>query len=175
MITTADLKTQTRRELADLARNYGVTGWHGMKKAELIDEIHKVQRKSRRQTAAVDKKTAPKKTAARPVEKTTKRRAGKPSPAPDDRGTSDAKSARIRAQLRRRRETTNRHRVLTTHGTHHLIRRQLICGELVGVNKQPKRRIAAAATIEKCLDCAASVVFDYINDITLISTLFSKI
>ena len=27
VITTADLKAQTRRELADLARNYGVPGW----------------------------------------------------------------------------------------------------------------------------------------------------
>ncbi len=39
MITTADLKAQTRRELADLARNYGVPGWHGMKKDELITAI----------------------------------------------------------------------------------------------------------------------------------------
>ena len=34
VITTADLKAQTRRELADLARNYGVPGWHGLKKDE---------------------------------------------------------------------------------------------------------------------------------------------
>ena len=39
MITTADLKAQTRRELADLARNYGVPGWHGMKKDELLVAI----------------------------------------------------------------------------------------------------------------------------------------
>ena len=36
VITTADLKAQTRRELADLARNYGVPGWHGLKKDELV-------------------------------------------------------------------------------------------------------------------------------------------
>ena len=51
MITTADLKAQTRRELADLARNYGVSGWHGMKKDELIEEIKKVQRRLRRKAA----------------------------------------------------------------------------------------------------------------------------
>ncbi len=51
MITTADLKAQTRRELADLARNYGVTGWHGLKKDELIEEIKKVQRRLRRKAA----------------------------------------------------------------------------------------------------------------------------
>lgn len=52
MITTADLKAQTRRELADLARNYAVPGWHGMKKDELIEEIKKVQRRLRRRSAA---------------------------------------------------------------------------------------------------------------------------
>ena len=45
MITTADLRAQTRRELADLAKNYGVPGWHGLKKDELVDEIRKVQRR----------------------------------------------------------------------------------------------------------------------------------
>ena len=44
VITTADLKAQTRRELADLARNYGVQGWHGMKKDELVEEIRKIVR-----------------------------------------------------------------------------------------------------------------------------------
>ncbi len=52
MITTADLKAQSRRELADLARNYGVPGWHGLKKDELISEIQKVQRRLRRQATA---------------------------------------------------------------------------------------------------------------------------
>lgn len=52
MITTADLKAQTRRELADLARNYGVPGWHGMKKDDLVEEIRKVQRRLRRKSSA---------------------------------------------------------------------------------------------------------------------------
>lgn len=68
VITTADLKAQTRRELADLARNYGVSGWHGMKKDELVDEIKKVQRRLRRKataekppkTSAKSSKTSPK-------------------------------------------------------------------------------------------------------------------
>lgn len=46
MITTADLKAQTRRELADLARNYGVSGWHEMRKEDLIREIRKAQKHS---------------------------------------------------------------------------------------------------------------------------------
>ena len=47
MITRADLKAQTRRELADLAKNYGVAGWHGMKKDELVEAIRKVHRRLR--------------------------------------------------------------------------------------------------------------------------------
>lgn len=58
MITTADLKAQTRRELADLAKNYGVPGWHGLKKDELINEISKVQRRLRRQANSATKKTS---------------------------------------------------------------------------------------------------------------------
>ncbi len=52
VITTADLKAQTRRELADLARNYGVPGWHGMKKDDLVEEIKKIQRRLRRKASA---------------------------------------------------------------------------------------------------------------------------
>ena len=48
MIKTADLKAQTKRELAELAKNYGVPGWHAMRKDELIDAITKVQRRLRR-------------------------------------------------------------------------------------------------------------------------------
>ena len=51
MIKTADLKAQTRRELADMARDYGISGWHGMRKDDLIVELQKVQRKMQRQRA----------------------------------------------------------------------------------------------------------------------------
>ncbi len=56
MITTADLKAQTRRELADLAKNYGVPNWHALKKDELVEEISKVQRRLRRKATASSKK-----------------------------------------------------------------------------------------------------------------------
>ncbi len=52
MITTADLKAQTRRELGDLARNYGIAGWHSLKKDALIVEIKKVQRRLHRKATA---------------------------------------------------------------------------------------------------------------------------
>ncbi len=83
MITSADLKAQTRRELADLARNYGVSGWHGMKKDDLVEEIKKVQRRLRRKGTAEKglKATAKRRgnsTAAKTAAKTS---AKTPSPA----------------------------------------------------------------------------------------------
>lgn len=157
MITTADLKAQTRRELADLARNYGVPGWHGMRKDELISEIQKIQRRLRRKAnagksaksaskstrkskvssksptakasnstrpAAKSKssKLAPKaaaatrkdqKTAARSGQKSAPRPKTKPIPKLPEPKVS-AKTARIRAQLRKRRETMIRNKDLST-------------------------------------------------------------
>ncbi|EMI52502.1 DUF4912 domain-containing protein [Rhodopirellula sallentina] len=55
MITNADLSSQTRRELAEMAKNYGIVGWHSMRKDDLIDEITKIQRRLRRQAAAAKK------------------------------------------------------------------------------------------------------------------------
>lgn len=55
LITTADLKTQTRRDLADTARQIGVTGWHSMKKEELIEAIRKAQRQTQKKPSVVKK------------------------------------------------------------------------------------------------------------------------
>ncbi|MEM9365815.1 MAG: DUF4912 domain-containing protein [Planctomycetota bacterium] len=138
MITTVDLKTQTRRELAEIARNYGVTGWHGMKKDELLTEIRKVQRRLRRKAAAESKKSAAASptVAQRSVEAKPSRAASKKTPrtttkapassrkrAPNRKSepTEDltkpkitAKQARIRAEMRRRRELVQRHKDLST-------------------------------------------------------------
>lgn len=51
MITTVDLKTQTRRDLAETARDHGVVGWHSMRKEELIEAIRKIQRRTRRKSS----------------------------------------------------------------------------------------------------------------------------
>ncbi|MEM0925317.1 MAG: DUF4912 domain-containing protein, partial [Planctomycetota bacterium] len=64
LITTADLKSQTRRELATLARNYGIAGWHGMRKDELVDAISKTQRRLRRKAKAKSAEPAAKKSKA---------------------------------------------------------------------------------------------------------------
>jgi uncharacterized protein len=113
VITTADLKTRTRRELADLARNYGVPGWHGMKKDELIGEIQKVQRRLRRRSgtepgdsskAGPSKSTSPK--SASKSTRSTSAAADKRSPsktstikASSDRTVSGKKSVRGKATV----------------------------------------------------------------------------
>ncbi|MCG8651052.1 MAG: DUF4912 domain-containing protein [Pirellulales bacterium] len=135
MITTADLKAQTRRELADLARNYGVAGWHGMKKDELIDEIKKIQRRMRRKaTAEKSSKSRPAASKSKPkapakTVTASRRTKGTSSPAKNAKSASrsptkkkeapkaapvSAKSLRIRQQMRKRRETMLRHKDLST-------------------------------------------------------------
>ncbi|WP_145099986.1 DUF4912 domain-containing protein [Rosistilla carotiformis] len=51
MITTADLKSQTRQDLANMARELGVQGWHGMRKDQLIEELRKVRRRTQQKAA----------------------------------------------------------------------------------------------------------------------------
>ncbi len=140
MITTADLKAQTRRELADLAKNYGVPGWHGLKKAELVEEIRKVQRRLRRKSSASGSQNNKSATAARssrvsqsqgsqqlkatssPSSRSTPKsstksvsRNARPKPMPKlPEPKISAKTARIRAQIRKRRETMQRNKDLST-------------------------------------------------------------
>ena len=153
MITTADLKAQTRRELADLARDYGVAGWHGLKKDELVEEIRKVHRRMQRKStsssvtarlngksrpAAVVKEAAPvpreklplkvkapqvaaappmppvaASSLRTPIRKPSVSLSSKPLPKLPEPKIS-AKTARIRAQIRKRQETLQRNKDLST-------------------------------------------------------------
>lgn len=143
MITTADLKAQTRRELADLARNYGVSGWHGMKKDELITAIGKIQRGLRRKgetgkkgTTSKAKSMAPSRTKATKSRSSNGATNGTTTKAKSTAGTRkrtsrsktsqtgriaelkppriSAKTARIRSQIKKRRESIQRNRDLST-------------------------------------------------------------
>ena len=179
MITTADLKAQTRRELCDLARNYNIPGWHALRKEELIGEIQKVQRRLRRKAASKPKSASTKQPSSqnlrvvnngspnrpqnskpnrtngsvtrkngatsksnsiatsgkfaegpvsksRPTAAALKAMAAKPSRPPQSLANTSrpipklpepkvsAKTARIRAQLRKRRETTEKNKDLST-------------------------------------------------------------
>lgn len=71
MITAASLKTQTSKDLAQLAKKKGVTGWHSMKKEQLIKALLKVAKEKEKQKA---KKAATKATGSKP-ERTTVARA----------------------------------------------------------------------------------------------------
>ena len=151
VITTADLKAQTRRELADLARNYGVPGWHGMKKDELVEEIKRVQRRLRRKATTektskanskprnssnskartngkskstvtkssvtknrVDASRRSKGSATSPARKLdASRSVAKKKPAPKPEPVS-ANSQRVRKQMRKRRETMQRNKDIST-------------------------------------------------------------
>lgn len=123
MITTADLKAQTRRELADLARNYEIAGWHGMKKDELIAEIKKVQTRLKRRAKSAAAKEANQPKPSKTSHLKSSAAAAKPKSKPRRKSNPiaelpaskvDPKTARIRSQLRRRRETMAQHRDLTT-------------------------------------------------------------
>ena len=160
VIKTADLKAQTKRELADLAKNYGVPGWHSMRKDDLIDAITKVQRRVRRKAnSEAKKKEAAKKapsaktSSTRQVSaksatsaKSTKRNGtakkktsrislnDRPIPEPKPPRIS-AKTARIRAQLKKRQDEIQKNKDIST-------------GTLVGgsaVNKGSKRTRATEA------------------------------
>ncbi|MEM6689332.1 MAG: DUF4912 domain-containing protein [Planctomycetota bacterium] len=128
MITTADLNSQTRRELADLARDYGISGWHAMRKDDLLAELKKVQRRLKRAAAKnakdagvakaakppkAPKKVAPKRRATISGKKQDQLRLQKPLPKlPESK--VDPKSQQIRAQIRKRHETLERNRDLST-------------------------------------------------------------
>ena len=133
MITTVDLNQQTRRELTVIAREYGVAGWHGMKKEELVTEIKKIQRKLRRKTAAdhptetgggAHPGSQPTKTNAGDAKKTrvnrspksrSTKRSVKNSSSPDlTQPKVSAKTERIRAEMRRRRQLQASRRDLST-------------------------------------------------------------
>jgi len=154
LISTVDLPSQTRRELAEIAKNYGITGWHSMRKDDLISEIKKAQQRLRRKAASDAKKSragagagsAKAKSTSKPSEPRAAATAKKPrsatssktptkSPArksattkpkttvrtrPDAPMTDltepkvSAKTERIRAEMRRRRELVQKHKDLST-------------------------------------------------------------
>ena len=60
MITAASLNAQKSKELAQLAKTNGVTGWHSMKKSDLIKALLKIARNEQRRstTKAIGRTTA---------------------------------------------------------------------------------------------------------------------
>ncbi|WDQ17587.1 DUF4912 domain-containing protein [Rhodopirellula sp. P2] len=154
MISTVDLPSQTRRELAEIAKNYGITGLHSMRKDDLISEIKKAQQRLRRKASSEAKKSRagagggsakakstaktsetrvsatakkPRSTAASKTSaKSPARKAATSKPKTTVRSRPDApmtdltepkisaKTERIRAEMRRRRELVQKHKDLST-------------------------------------------------------------
>ena len=53
MITTASLKTQSWKDLAEMAKNKGLSGWHSMRKDELVKAlVRAAQRRAKLRAAA---------------------------------------------------------------------------------------------------------------------------
>src|SRR5690242_11012989 len=59
LITTASLKTQSWKDLAEMAKNKGLSGWHSMRKDELVKAlVRAAQRRAKLRTAATQPKQA---------------------------------------------------------------------------------------------------------------------
>ena len=90
MITAASLNAQKSKELAQLAKRNGVSGWHSMKKSDLIKALLKIARNEQRQ--ATTKSRA----------RTSAGKASKTQAKP--RATAIASESSIALKLRRERE-----------------------------------------------------------------------
>jgi uncharacterized protein len=71
LITTASLKTQSWKDLAEMARNKGLAGWHSMKKDQLVKALVRAAQRRARLRAAV----RPAKTSKPTLAKSTRRSA----------------------------------------------------------------------------------------------------
>ncbi len=58
-MTRDELLAHTKKELADLARQEGVAGWHGMRKSELVSAIQRKQRRTHKKNVPVRKTASP--------------------------------------------------------------------------------------------------------------------
>lgn len=71
----------TRKELADMARERGVSGWHGMRKDDLIRALLKVERRKSRTPSPTAATAQPTRAVHAPVQKAAARNtSGSPSP-----------------------------------------------------------------------------------------------
>lgn len=57
-MTTEQLNEYTVRDLAQMAKRAGVDGWHSMRKAQLVRELAKIRRSSRRRSSSASLKSA---------------------------------------------------------------------------------------------------------------------
>jgi hypothetical protein len=94
MITAASLKAQKSKELAQQAKQRGVSGWHSMKKDDLVKALLKVARNEQRRKASQTSKT---KSAASTATSKTKVKSSA-------RGRKESVSSAIALKLKRDRQ-----------------------------------------------------------------------
>ena len=92
LITAASLQSQKQKELAQLARQQGITGWHSMRKAQLIGALLE---QARKQGKSKKKTAKPKASQEKPIKSAVRvpRKPGK-----GDRRADTAIAKKIRAQ-----------------------------------------------------------------------------
>ena len=114
MITAASLKSQTVKDLAQLAKNRGVSGWHSMRKDQLVKAILKVAKTaSAKKKAKATRKSPIAKAPAKRVAATT---TAKPTGPRAKKVTSPAKAKASKASRRIQKINEDRERLkdLTT-------------------------------------------------------------
>jgi uncharacterized protein len=68
LITTASLKTQSWKDLAEMAKNKGLSGWHSMRKDELVKAlVRAAQKRAKLRAAAANHKSAKPSKSMRPT------------------------------------------------------------------------------------------------------------
>lgn len=115
MITQASLKSQTAKDLSQLAKQKGIAGWHSMRKDELIKALLKLARKKTARNSASTKSSS-RKTVAKSVRSTkTKSTARKPKTTGKGKTRTKepvARNPRIANKIRREVEERERLRDL---------------------------------------------------------------
>src|ERR1700722_16951689 len=97
-MTRDELLNHTKKELADLARQEGIAGWHGMRKNELVRAIQRRQRRNHKKTSPARKSAAASLTRKNPPLATERKKAPlaterKNSPAPHTRKSAPLQTA----------------------------------------------------------------------------------
>lgn len=103
MITVAQLKSRTAKDLAQLAKRKGIAGWHSMRKDELVQALLRHSKGNRSKRAAVNGATAKRNGKAAGQSRNGKHSNGSPSAAKTV-ARSESKLNEIKAKLAERKD-----------------------------------------------------------------------
>jgi hypothetical protein len=97
LITTASLKSSTVKDLGELAKSHGLSGWHTMKKDELVRKLLKLTRKPASKPATRAAKKARIAAASAKAKKPPRAKVAKP--APNKRKLKPAQAQRVARKI----------------------------------------------------------------------------